>query len=113
MSETIIDCLEKKAKIRFIELNTVMAEALREDIIKDTGHPKLKAKVLDLITKLRTEAAILNPSKTAKMKESEVVKPKLQNIKGYNTNGKERIGLDVNGQIKVSHGVVEIQEMVD
>ena len=49
MSETIIDCLDKKAKIRFIELNTIMANALREDIIRDTGHPKLKAKCLDLI----------------------------------------------------------------
>ena len=67
MSETIIDCLDKKAKIRFIEINTVMAGTLRDDIIKDTGHPKLKAKVLDLISKLRVEASILNPSKTAKL----------------------------------------------
>lgn len=66
MSETIIDCLEKKAKIRFIELNTVMAAALREDIIKDCGHPKLRAKCLDLLSKLRVESAVLNQPKTAK-----------------------------------------------
>ena len=66
MSETIIDCLEKKAKIRFIELNTIMANTLRDEIIRDNGHPKLKAKCLDLITKLRVESAVLNVTKTAK-----------------------------------------------
>ena len=32
----------------------------------DKGHPKLKAKVLDMITKLRLEAKILNDAKTGK-----------------------------------------------
>ena len=56
MSETIVDCLEKKAKVRFIELNTIMAAALREEIIKDCGHPKLRKKCLDILTKLRVES---------------------------------------------------------
>ena len=76
MSETIIDCLEKKAKNRFIELNTIMCEALREDIIKDSGHPKLKAKVLDLISRLRVEQNVLNTSKTGRAPPS-VDKPAL------------------------------------
>jgi len=66
MSETLVDCLDKKAKARFIELNSTMSDALRLDVINDSGHPKLKAKVLDLITKLRVESKILNPSKTAR-----------------------------------------------
>ena len=56
MSETLIDCLDKKAKARFIELNTAMATALRDDIIKDSGHPKLRSKCLDIISKLRVES---------------------------------------------------------
>ena len=70
MSETIIDCLDKKAKTRFIELNTVMASALRDEIIKDTGHPKLRAKCLDIISKLRVESQVLNAAKTARRPES-------------------------------------------
>ena len=56
MNETLLDCFDKKAKIRFIELNTVMTDTLRDEVLKDTGHPKLKAKCLDLITKMRLEA---------------------------------------------------------
>ena len=66
MSETLVDCLDKKAKARFIELNSAMSDALRLDVINDSGHPKLKAKVLDLITKLRVESKILNPAKTGR-----------------------------------------------
>ena len=79
MSETIMDCLDKKAKTRFIELNSVMASALRDDIIKDSGHPKLRAKCLDIISKLRIETSILNPAKTGRRPESppKPVKPVL------------------------------------
>ena len=56
MNETLLDCFDKKAKLRFIELNTVMTDALRDEVLKDTGHPKMKAKCLDLITKMRLEA---------------------------------------------------------
>ena len=107
MSETIVDCLEKKAKARFIELNTIMCETLREDIIKDSGHPKLKAKVLDLISKLRVEQSILNTAKTGRAK-SPLEKPQLKNAKEFDDDGKEVIGLDENGQIKPSHGPAEI-----
>ena len=55
MAETVMEVLDKKAKLKFYELNCNMAEALREEIIKDSGHPKLKAKCLDLISKLRVE----------------------------------------------------------
>ena len=83
MSETILDCLDKKAKTRFIEINAVMATALRDDILKDSGHPKLRAKCLDLISKLRIETTILNPAKTGRRPESppKPVKPVLQNVK--------------------------------
>lgn len=61
MSETLMDVLDKKARVRFIEMNNIMSDALREDIIKDSGHPKLKLKALDLISKLRVESKVLNP----------------------------------------------------
>lgn len=64
---------------------------LREDIIKDSGHPKLKAKCLDLITKLRLEASILNESKTGKAKE-----PPLKVQKEFDEKDKA-LGLDENG----------------
>ena len=111
MSETIMDCLDKKAKTRFIELNSVMASALRDDIIKDSGHPKLRAKCLDIISKLRIETSILNPAKTGRRPESppKPVKPVLQNVKEYDGDFKEKLGLDENGQIKLSHGPEEIK----
>ena len=46
MAETLIDCLDKKARVKYVEMNTIMSEALREDVIKDTGHQKLKLKEL-------------------------------------------------------------------
>ena len=52
-SETIVDCLDKKSKAKFVEINNTMAEALRQDIMNDTGNTKLKNKCLDLISKLR------------------------------------------------------------
>ena len=110
MSETLIDCLDKKAKAKFIETNTVMSEALREEIIKDNGHPKLKLKALDLITKLRVEARILNPQKTARATGPVEVLPKMNDVRKYDDDlDHEKLGLDDNGQIKVSHGVEEIK----
>ena len=88
-----------------------MSEALREDIIKDSGHPKLKAKCLDLITKLRLESNVLNTQKTARA-PPQPENPKLSNVKNFDENDKEPLGLDENGQIKLSHGVEEIKEMV-
>ena len=61
-----MECLDKKAKLRFIEINNAMADALRSDIMQDSGHTKLKNKCLDVIQKLRVEANILNPSKNQK-----------------------------------------------
>lgn len=109
LSQTMSECLDKKAKLRFFELNNIMTEVLREDIIRDCGHPKLKAKCLDLITKLRIEASILNESKTGKAKDPP---PKLQNTKEFNDQDDKVIGLDENGQIKINHGVEEIKEML-
>ena len=98
MNETIVDCLDKKAKTRFMELNSVMANTLRDEIIRDVGHPKLKAKCLDLIHKLRLEANILNVSKTGKADPSKQIdQPKLTNIKNFDDNGKEVLGVDENG----------------
>lgn len=71
-----MECFDKKAKLRFMELNTLMADTLREEIIKDCGHPKLKAKCLDLITKMRIESKVLNEAKTGKAK-TYVPPPKL------------------------------------
>ena len=44
-----------------------MNDVLRQEIMQDKhGHSKLKAKTLDLMTKLRLEANVLNANKTAK-----------------------------------------------
>ena len=61
-----MDILDRKQKKALIEINLTMSEVLREDIMNDCGHPKLRAKCLDLITKLRLEANILNGQKTGK-----------------------------------------------
>ena len=112
MAETVMEVLDKKAKLKFYELNHTMAEALREEIIKDTGHPKLKAKCLDLISKLRVEQAVLNVTKTGKAPyvATPTSKP---HTKEYDENGKEILSLDDNGQIRVGHGVEEIKELVN
>ena len=96
MAETVMEVLDKKAKLKFYELNHTMAEALREEIIKDTGHPKLKAKCLDLISKLRVEQAVLNVTKTGKA--AYVATPTSKpHTREYDENGKEILTLDDNG----------------
>ena len=42
-----------------------MTDILREEVLKDTGTSKLKQKVLDLISKLRVEARVINANKEA------------------------------------------------
>lgn len=64
--ETMMECMDKKHKQKFTEINLVMCDVLRAEIMQDTGHSKLKAKTLDLISKLRLEANVLNAAKTAK-----------------------------------------------
>ena len=108
MSETLMECLDKKAKVRFTEMNLIMSEALREDIIKDNGQPKLKLKALDLITKLRVEAKVLNPQKTGRAAGPIDVLPKMKDSKGYDDKDKEVLGLDENGQIKITHNADDI-----
>ena len=61
-----MECIDKKYKMKFLEINTTMCDVLRAEIMQDTGHSKLKAKTLDLISKLRLEANVLNASKTGK-----------------------------------------------
>ena len=64
--ETMIECIDKKYKMRFVDINTTMCDVLRQEIMQDTGHSKLKQKTLDLISKLRVEANVLNSTKTGK-----------------------------------------------
>eukprot|EP00353_Schmidingerella_taraikaensis_P013685 CAMPEP_0185594164 /NCGR_PEP_ID=MMETSP0434-20130131/73832_1 /TAXON_ID=626734 ORGANISM="Favella taraikaensis, Strain Fe Narragansett Bay" /NCGR_SAMPLE_ID=MMETSP0434 /ASSEMBLY_ACC=CAM_ASM_000379 /LENGTH=73 /DNA_ID=CAMNT_0028221269 /DNA_START=1 /DNA_END=222 /DNA_ORIENTATION=+ len=73
-----------------------MAEALREEIIKDCGVPKLKAKCLDLISKLRIETNVLNMTKTGKAARVDTP-PEKTRSKEYDENGKEVLSLDENG----------------
>ena len=40
-----------------------MTDILREEVLKDTGTSRLKQKVLDIISKLRVEARIINTQK--------------------------------------------------
>ena len=50
-----------------------MCDVLREKVIVDAGHPKLKKKCLDLINKLRMEANLLNEGKTGKAKKDKMI----------------------------------------
>ena len=64
--QTVNAVLDKRQRTRFSEFNSRMMEQMRIEVFKDTGHSKLKQKCLDLISKLRLEADILNPSKTGR-----------------------------------------------
>ena len=105
-----MECIDKKHKMKFIEINTAMCDMLRQEIMQDNGHSKLKAKTLDLINKLRLEANVLNANKN---------KVNTQNsLNGKNTKEseiaeKEPLGLDENGQIKLSHDAEDIKQMVE
>ena len=98
-----MECLDKKAKVKLNEINTVMCDVMRQDLMHDTGSSKLKNKVLDLITKLRVEASVLNPSKTGKAVYYEPTEE----------TEKEPLGLDENGQIKLTHDAEDIKSMVN
>ena len=62
----------------------------------DTGNTKLKAKVLDLISKLRIEANVLNTAKNAKNNSMQGA-PMLKDVSKYGDDFKEPLGLDDNG----------------
>ena len=91
-----MDILDRKQKKALAEINWAMSEAFREDIMNDCGHPKLRAKALDLITKLRMEANILNAQKTAKAPPPVDV-PQNIALSKLNSDGIEKLGLDENG----------------
>ena len=103
LSETLMEVLEKKSRVRFYEVNCLMTDALRDDILKDSGHPELKAKVLDLITKLRCERDVLQHAKDEFAKE--LPPPPEPYTPVYDENGKEILSLDNKGSIRVNHGV--------
>ena len=42
-----------------------MTDVLRDEVLKDTGHSRLKGTVLDLISKLRVEAKVISTHKEA------------------------------------------------
>ena len=46
--ESMVECIDKKHKMKFLEINSTMCDILRQEIMQDTGHSKLKAKTLDL-----------------------------------------------------------------
>ena len=106
------ECIDKKHKMKFIEINSTMCDVLRQEIMQDNGHSKLKAKTLDLINKLRLEANVLNVNKTAK-NTSSIGGAQLKNAREYGENEKEPLGLDENGQIKLSHDAEDIKKMVE
>jgi hypothetical protein len=52
--------LDKKQRQKLSDINNKMTDVLREKVMKDAGSSKLKQKVLDVISALRVESAVLN-----------------------------------------------------
>lgn len=61
--ETMENVLDKKQLIKLKAINDDLTTVLREEILKDTGHSRLKQKTLDIISKLRVEARVLTTKK--------------------------------------------------
>ena len=49
-------CLSRKAKLKLADYDMRICEELRSKILSDFGHPQIKEKALDLITKLEKES---------------------------------------------------------
>ena len=90
-----------------------MCDILRQEIMQDNGHSKLKAKTLDLITKLRLEANVLNANKTARNTTSSVQGKSVKETTENEKPEKEPLGLDENGQIKLTHDAEDIKQMLE
>ena len=45
--------------MKLVEINNTLTDILREEVLRDTGSSKLKQKVLDVISKLRVEAKVV------------------------------------------------------
>ena len=71
-----------------------MTDILREEVLKDTGTSKLKQKVLDLISKLRVEAKVINASKEA-MKNMMIKKKKDQSDSEPESSESEKVVAEV------------------
>ena len=111
MSDTISTILDKKQKQRFYEHNETITEALREEVLKDSGHSRLKDKCLDLIQKLKLEASIINNS-TGRAKVPQPNTPPKSNAEDAEINKDKPITLNDNGQIRIEHGPKEIKELI-
>ena len=57
------EVLDKKQKAKLKTINDQITTVLRDEVLKDTGHSRLKQTTLDLISKLRVEARILTVQK--------------------------------------------------
>eukprot|EP00347_Sterkiella_histriomuscorum_P019130 403342832 len=53
--EALGECLNRKGRIKLSEYDFKVSEILRQKILADHGNPKLKEKIIDLITKYETE----------------------------------------------------------
>lgn len=91
-------------------MSALMAENLRQEVLNDTGNSRFKAKVLDLISKLRLEASLLNPPKQPKIQVKEQHDVANQDA---DEAEKEPLGLDEHGFIKPCHDAEDIQKMLD
>ena len=111
--ESMVECIDKKHKMKFLEINSTMCDMLRQEIMQDTGHSKLKAKTLDLITKLRLEANVLNANKTARNTTSSVQGKSVKETTENEKPEKEPLGLDENGQVKLTHDAEDIKQMLE
>lgn len=57
--ETMEAVLDKKQRQKLADINHTLTDILRDEVLRDTGSSKLKQKVLDVITKLRVEAKVV------------------------------------------------------
>jgi hypothetical protein len=56
ITDTLSSCLNRKAKQKLGEYDLAVCEQMREKILNDYGHPSIKEKVLDLLSKLERES---------------------------------------------------------
>jgi hypothetical protein len=57
--QTIEKLLPTRKKLKLYTINMSLTEGLRDEILKDTGTARLRKRVLDVITQLRSEAEII------------------------------------------------------
>jgi hypothetical protein len=60
--EALKECLNRKGRFKLNDYDIRVSEILRQKILEDHGNPKLKEKIIDLITKYENESSSASQS---------------------------------------------------